>query len=58
MHKRDRIQELLEEIKTRRDELFVEYEKLKVKYNFDYKEGKIKFTEAAKKYQKEFRFPL
>lgn len=56
--KQSKIQELLEEIRIKRELLSEEYEKLKQKYGFSISNGNIKFTDAARKYQEKFRIPL
>lgn len=58
MIKKDKITEILEDIDAKKKELLVEYEKLREKYDFSFEKGKVKFTEAAKKYQRKFRIPL
>jgi len=58
MMKKDRISEILEEINLKKKELLKEYAKLKKKYDFSFEKGRIKFSEAAKKYQTKFRTPL
>jgi len=58
MAPKDKITQILEDIRAKREELSKEYEKLKKKYDFSEIKGKIKFSEAAKKYQKRFKIPL
>jgi len=58
MQKKDRISEILKEIQWKKKELTKEYDKLKQKYDFSFKGNKVLFSDAAKKYQKNFKVPL
>ena len=58
MAPRDWISEILDEIKNKKDELYWEYEKLRKKYDFSFKWGRIVFSKKAKEHQKEYKTPL
>ena len=58
MNKKDRISQILQEIQQKKDELFLEYEKLKGKYDFSVIKGKITFSEKAKIFQRSKKIPL
>lgn len=58
MTQKDRISQIVEEIKNKKDELFVEYEKMRKKYDFSFKNWKIVFSQKAKNIQKWFKIPL
>lgn len=52
---KSRLNQLLHEIKQKKQELFSEYEKIKYKYEFHFDKGRIRFTEKRKKYNKTFK---
>lgn len=58
MQQKDKIAQIIEDIKIKKDELFVEYEKMRKKYDFSFNNWKIVFTKNAKKIQKGFKTPL
>lgn len=58
MPQRDRISEIMNEIKNKKDELYWEYEKLRKKYGFSFSKWRVIFSKQAKDYQKEYKTPL
>lgn len=54
---KSRIAEILQEIESKKLELFHEYEKMRKKYDFSFKKGKIIFSKKAEAYQRRFRVP-
>ena len=52
---KSRINKILDDIDIKKEELLKEYEQLKRKYDFSFKEGKIMFTQKAKEYNKKFK---
>lgn len=55
---KSRISEILKDIENKKQELFLEYEKLMKKYDFSFERGKIVFSQKAKDYQTKFKIPL
>lgn len=58
MPTKNRVTELLADIKNKKDELYTEYEKLRKKYDFSFKNGKVEFTKKAKEFQRNYKTPL
>ncbi len=58
MKEKDKITRIIKDIKIKKDELLIEYEKLRDKYDFSLKNWKIVFTKRAKLIQKWFKTPL
>ena len=54
---KSKISKLYREIKEKRDELFIEIEKMKEKYDFDYIKGKIVFSNKQKEENKKEKLP-
>lgn len=54
---KSKISKLYREIKEKRDELFIEIEKMKEKYDFDYIKGKIVFSKKQKEENKKEKLP-
>jgi hypothetical protein len=49
---KSKIQQILQDIESKKQELFTEYEKLREKYDFSFERGRVIFSQKAKKYQK------
>lgn len=58
MPQKDRISEIIQEIRNKKDELYSEYEKLRKKYDFSLRNWKIIFSRKAKNNQIEHKIPL
>jgi len=58
MKQKDKILQITQDIKSKKDELYNEYKKLRKKYDFTFKNWKVVFTQKAKNIQKWFRTPL
>ena len=55
---RSKIEKILHEIKQKREELYIEYEKLKDKYGYAIEKWKVKFKEEIKKRNKTFKISV
>lgn len=55
---KNKIEKLLQEIREKREELVVEYEKLKEQYGYVIEKGKIRFSEEMKKRNKFYKTSL
>ncbi|NDK09616.1 hypothetical protein GW846_02455 [Candidatus Gracilibacteria bacterium] len=53
-----KISKLFADIDAKKEEIKKEYEKLRKKYDFSVENGRIKFSNKAKEYQKGFKVPL
>ena len=52
---KSKINQIIKEIENKKNELLLEYEKIKEKYDFSFTKWKIIFTDKAKEYNKKFK---